>query len=183
MATAAASDQRCFAPAAPSASDVDIAALAFRGVTARFRLRGIHGPALRRLYGRHLPDKICPGADEGDGDEGLDEFADLVELLRDHRSDDGEVSEWLACALATACFGDNHLWQDMGLPSRAVLSELLRIHFTALYDKNAGNMKWKKFFYKQICERMQVNVCKAPSCSVCSDYSECFGPEEDGAAN
>lgn len=183
MQSAAASDHRRFASTTPSASDVDIEALAFRGVTARFRLRGVRGAALRRFYDRYLPDKVCPIVGEGDGDEGLDEFDDLVELLRDHRNDESELTEWLACAVSTACFGNNHLWQDMGLPNRAGLSELLRVHFTKLHDKNTGNMKWKKFFYKQICERMQVNVCKAPSCSVCSDYSQCFGPEEDGTAS
>jgi nitrogen fixation protein NifQ len=156
---------------------------AFCGVAARFRLRGVHGAALRRLYDRYLPDNACPVAMEGTGDEDVDEFGDLLVLLLDHRSDDGEVTEWLACAIATACFGNNHLWQDMGLPNRAVLSELLRGHFTALHDKNAGNMKWKKFFYKQLCERMHVKVCKAPSCGVCVDYHKCFGPEDAEVTN
>ena len=80
--------------------------------------------------------------------------------------------------LATACLGDNHLWQDMGLSHRDALSDLLRRHFTALYDKNTGNMKWKKFFYKHLCERAEVNLCRAPSCQVCIDYAKCFGSED-----
>jgi nitrogen fixation protein NifQ len=39
-------------------------------------------------------------------------------------------------------------------------------------------MKWKKFFYKQLCEREGVNACKAPSCAACDDYSKCFGSED-----
>lgn len=157
---------------------IDNLTLAFRGVAARFRMRGLEDSALRRLYNRYLPEKAYSVEGPGAGCEDVDEFDDLVELLRDHRSDEREETAWLACAVATACFGKNHLWQDMGLPNRAVLSELLRGHFTALYDKNVGNMKWKKFFYKQLCERIHVNVCKAPSCSVCSDYDQCFGLED-----
>jgi nitrogen fixation protein NifQ len=39
-------------------------------------------------------------------------------------------------------------------------------------------MKWKKFFYKQICEREGFKLCKSPSCGECVDYNKCFGPEE-----
>lgn len=159
----------------------DILALVFRGVLAHFPLRGVSGDSLQRLYGRYFPDGLCRIESDTGGEDtaaNFDEFDDLVALLLDHRSGDSEETEWLACAIATACFGNNHLWQDMGLPNRAVLSELLRGHFTSLFDKNTGNMKWKKFFYKQLCERIHVSVCKAPSCSVCSDYDQCFGPED-----
>jgi nitrogen fixation protein NifQ len=115
-------------------------------------------------------DAGCPALDNG-------EFDDLLDLLLAHRSRRDEPSEWLARAVAAACLGNNHLWQDLGLPNRQVLSDLLQQHFTALYARNTGNMKWKKFFYKQLCERAEVNLCKAPSCKVCSDYAQCFGPE------
>jgi nitrogen fixation protein NifQ len=72
----------------------------------------------------------------------------------------------------------DHLWQDMGLPARAVLNALLAEHFTPLYLKNVGDMKWKKFFYRQLCERAQVPICRSPSCSTCVDFTYCFGPEE-----
>jgi nitrogen fixation protein NifQ len=39
----------------------------------------------------------------------IDEFDDLVALLLDHRGGGGEETEWLACAMATACCGDDHL--------------------------------------------------------------------------
>jgi len=108
-----------------------------------------------------------------------DEFQDLVELLLSHRSNEEDATEWLAYAIASACMGGNHLYQDMGLPNRQALSELLKQHFTRLFEKNAGNMKWKKFFYKQLCDQAQVRVCQAPSCQVCDDYWNCFGPEDD----
>lgn len=184
MAMTASMNGRGWTSAAQSPDD--ILALAFRGVSARFRMRGMRGASLQRFYDRYIPDRVCRvEVEEGREDTAaiLDEFDDLVALLLDHRSGDSEETEWLARAVATACFGDNHLWQDMGLPSRTVLSELLRRYFTALHDKNEGNMKWKKFFYKQLCERAHINVCKAPSCRVCSDYLQCFGSEEDDATN
>ncbi|MGC2424637.1 MAG: nitrogen fixation protein NifQ [Nitrospirota bacterium] len=108
----------------------------------------------------------------------LEEYQDLLKLLLDHKSgpgeDAGRVAEWIAAA----CLGDNHLWQDMHLPDRKDLSELIARHFRPLFDKNTADMKWKKFFYKQICESEGFYLCKSPSCSVCVDYNKCFGPEE-----
>jgi nitrogen fixation protein NifQ len=103
---------------------------------------------------------------------------DLIALFLAHRSSEREETTWLAYAIAAGCMGGNHLWQDMGLTDRQALSELLSRNFTTLHDKNSGNMKWKKFFYKQLCDRAEVNLCKAPSCQVCSDYRSCFGPED-----
>jgi nitrogen fixation protein NifQ len=39
-------------------------------------------------------------------------------------------------------------------------------------------MKWKKFFYRQLCERAGVPICKSPHCAECCDRALCFGPEE-----
>ncbi|MBI5752993.1 MAG: nitrogen fixation protein NifQ [Hydrogenophilales bacterium] len=107
-----------------------------------------------------------------------EEMQDLLALLLEHRSSEREESTWLPYAIAASCMGRNHLWQDMGLVDRQALSGLLKQNFQSLYDKNTGNMKWKKFFYKQLCERAEVTLCKAPSCQVCADYRSCFGPEE-----
>ncbi len=168
-----------------AADPADIATLAFGGVLARFPLMGLDAATQHRLLRRYFPgadlaavtaateDAACPALP-------AEEFDDLHALLIAHRSEDGEESRWLACTVATACLGNNHLWQDMGLPNRSVLSELLRRYFTTLHDKNTGNMKWKKFFYKQLCEQAEVMLCKAPGCNVCADYAICFGPESDG---
>ena len=108
------------------------------------------------------------------------EFDDLVALLLEHRADDTEATEWLAYAIASGCMGGDHLYRDMGLPDRQALSSLLKKYFPRLHGKNSGNMKWKKFLYKQLCDRADVNMCAAPSCQVCRDYPNCFGPEDDG---
>ncbi len=108
----------------------------------------------------------------------IDEYEDIVDLLLDHRLDDDEATHQLVLFIAEACMGENHLWQDMNLPNRGALSELMHDRFPALAAKNSGDMKWKKFFYKQLCERAEIFICKSPSCGVCSDYDKCFGPED-----
>lgn len=109
----------------------------------------------------------------------MDEFDDLVALLLAHQHTDAPDSRWLAHAIATASMADNHLWQDLGLPSRRELNALMETRFPALKRKNAGDMKWKKFFYRQLCEAAEVLICKSPSCGECCDYGVCFGPEGD----
>lgn len=109
-----------------------------------------------------------------------DEVADLIVLLMDHAdAGAGPYEECLVFAetVAIACLGDNHLWQDLQLRSRDELSGLMRRWFPALVAKNHADMKWKKFLYKQLCEREEIFVCKAPSCAVCNDLYKCFGPE------
>jgi len=111
-------------------------------------------------------------------DNRMDELDDLIGLLMDHGCDNSDATHEIAIFIAHACMGDNHLWQDMGLPDRSALSELMQTRFPALAAKNIGDMKWKKFFYKQLCERADIFICKAPTCGVCTDYDKCFGPED-----
>jgi nitrogen fixation protein NifQ len=163
----------------------DIATLAFSGVLARFRIQGLDASALSRLLRSYFPGAAQGGAP---GNEltpagavctalSAEEFEELLALLHEHRRDDSEETEWVARALASACAGANHLWEDMGLPNRDTLSRLIKRYFPVLFYKNSGNLKWKKFFYKQLCDRAEIRLCKAPSCGVCSDYAQCFGPE------
>jgi nitrogen fixation protein NifQ len=109
-----------------------------------------------------------------------DEIDDLMALLLDHadraagpKADLYHVAWQIACA----SLGDQHLWQDLGLPSRDALSALILRWFPALKARNAGDMRWKKFFYRQLCERAEIMICKSPSCAACSDVGLCFGPE------
>ncbi len=109
-----------------------------------------------------------------------DERDDLSRLLLEHRHAVNEMTAWLAQAIASAAMRDNHLWQDMGLPDRGFLSGLLADYFPTLAARNTGGMKWKKFFYRQLCERAGVTICKSPNCGDCVDYRDCFGPEGGG---
>ena len=47
-----------------------------------------------------------------------------------------------------------------------------------LARRNGKDMKWKKFLYKQLCDTEGIYTCRAPSCEVCADYQNCFGPED-----
>lgn len=107
------------------------------------------------------------------------EHEDLRILFLEHTLDgiNEKTAEWVADILVAGCMGGDHLWQDLGLWSRNDLTALIRSAFAPLADKNTQDMKWKKFFYKQLCVREGVYACRAPSCQVCVDYSNCFGPE------
>lgn len=106
-----------------------------------------------------------------------DEHAELYTLFLSHTEGDRELATRLADILVAGCMGGDHLWQDMGLWSRKDLSALIATSFKPLAEKNIHDMKWKKFFYKQLCIQEGVYTCRAPSCQQCADYEACFGPE------
>jgi nitrogen fixation protein NifQ len=103
---------------------------------------------------------------------------DLRELLLANRNGRHDSEIWLADILIAGCLGDDHLWQDLGLWNRADLSQLMHQNFRSLALRNDKDMKWKKFLYKQLCETEGIYTCRAPSCAVCADYANCFGPED-----
>jgi nitrogen fixation protein NifQ len=105
------------------------------------------------------------------------ERAEICGLLLAHRLGEDESEVWMASVVAAGCMGDDHLWQDLGLWSRRDLTALMQRNFPRLAAKNAQDMKWKKFLYKQLCVQEGIYTCRAPSCQVCSDYKLCFGPE------
>jgi nitrogen fixation protein NifQ len=107
-----------------------------------------------------------------------DERDELLTLLREHCAGSDDSERWMAEIVTTACMGGDHLWQDLGLWSRVDLSRLMTQNFPALAARNTRDMKWKKFLYKQLCDREGVVVCRSPSCEVCVDYAKCFGPED-----
>lgn len=106
-----------------------------------------------------------------------DEHDELRELFLEHASGQPQICDWVADILVAGCMGGDHLWQDLGLWSRDDLTALIRLAFAPLADKNIHDMKWKKFFYKQLCIREGVYTCRAPSCQECADYAACYSPE------
>ena len=105
------------------------------------------------------------------------EWDELVQFLLDHRADEQPSRAGWPQILAAACAGRDHLWQDLGLTGRHELSQLIALNFPALAQANDGDMKWKKFIYRQLCAREGIYVCPAPSCQTCHDRPACFGPE------
>jgi len=134
-----------------------------------------------RLLGQHFPG-VSPAALANPGrspDPGrVEEMADLRRLLLANRSTDDGAETVMVDIVIAGCMGDNHLWEDLGLWCRADLSLLMRDFFRPLAERNDRDMKWKKFLYKQLCETEGIYTCRAPSCEVCGDYLNCFGPEE-----
>jgi nitrogen fixation protein NifQ len=84
----------------------------------------------------------------------------------------------LACLVARRAMRDHHLWQDLGLFERGELTRLLSRHFPGLAAGNTKNMRWKKYFYRKLCEAEGFSLCTAPTCTACADFSLCFGAED-----
>ena len=103
------------------------------------------------------------------------EREDLTRLFLAHAAP-GDPGERIGIAgiLVAGCLGQDHLWEDLGLWSRPELSALIEFNFPALYAMNDRNMRWKKFFYKQLCAADGIHICRAPSCGQCPEFSDCF---------
>nr|WP_246583368.1 nitrogen fixation protein NifQ [Bradyrhizobium iriomotense] len=106
-----------------------------------------------------------------------DETIMVRDLLLAQRSSDGEVGHWLAAMVARRAMEPNHLWEDLGLRERAELSRLLTRHFAPLATRNTRNMRWKRFFYRMLCEDDGFVMCTTPVCTECNDFALCFGEE------
>jgi nitrogen fixation protein NifQ len=110
-----------------------------------------------------------PGEDE--------EVAMVRELLLGRRSTEGDVGRWLAAMVARRSMEPNHLWEDLGLRDRTELTRLLDRHFAPIASRNTKNMRWKRFFYRSLCEDDGFVMCSTPVCTQCSDFERCFGDE------
>jgi nitrogen fixation protein NifQ len=115
--------------------------------------------------------------DVSDPEPGMEEEL-LRGLLLAHARPGDPASVRFAKIVARRAMRDDHLWQDLGLLNRAELNRLLATHFPMLAAGNTRNMKWKKYFYRRLCEAEGFSLCTAPNCRECSDFDGCFGPEE-----
>jgi nitrogen fixation protein NifQ len=111
------------------------------------------------------------------GPDMSEEIEDVRQLLLEHATFPGVLSEHLARAVASASMGPNHLWQDLGFTDRGQLNAFMSTYFNALMALNHKNMRWKKFFYRMLCERAEVLICKSPHCEQCEDQPKCFEPD------
>ena len=132
------------------------------------------------LFQARFPLSAAPLCLERAGDPTREMEENLLrDMLASYGAGRGAESGWLAAIVARRAMGDDHLWQDMGLSNRGEVSRLLARHFPALHAANVKNMRWKKFFYRRLCELDGFSLCAAPHCSVCADFASCFG-DEDG---
>jgi nitrogen fixation protein NifQ len=110
-----------------------------------------------------------------------EEETQLHELLARFKSDGAPLTGWITSIVVRRAMSPRHLWQDLGLLERGELTRLMNEWFPTLAAANVHNMKWKKFFYRQLCELEGFSLCAAPTCQECGDFDNCFG-QEDGAS-
>ena len=104
---------------------------------------------------------------------------DLLRLLFDYLPSDTDgwtpaPSLWLARIIATRAAYPGHLWIAMGLLARPELTAAIHRHLPALALANDKGMRWKRFLFKQLCDRTGGVLCSTPDCGECSDYALCF---------
>lgn len=122
--------------------------------------------------GRHIDLNAQPERVKIDEEE-----AQLRDLLRCFRCDDSQMTDWMISIVTRRAMAPRHLWQDLGLLNRDELTRLIARWFPELTARNVGNMKWKKFFYRSVCELEGFTLCAAPTCRECGDFDDCFGDE------
>ena len=140
---------------------------------------GVVEQELNELLARYFPQATVRAFAwmPGSASTGDDETIMVRDLLLAQRSTEGEVGRWLAAMVARRAMEPNHLWEDLGLRERPELSRLLTRHFAPLAARNTGNMRWKRFFYRMLCEDDGFVMYTTPVCTQCNDFDLCFGEE------
>jgi nitrogen fixation protein NifQ len=139
---------------------------------------GLAASDLIQLISRWFPTVAADATDDrAAADPEDDEVTIVRELLLAHRSTDGEDGRWLARMVARRAVEPSHLWEDLGLRNRGELSRLIERHFAPLALRNTRNMRWKRFFYRMLCEDDGFLMCATPVCTDCCDFENCFGEE------
>ena len=144
---------------------------------------GLERPAIRDLAAAMFPDAraFFDHAEVGDALMIDEEEQSLRDILGMYCTGNSRLEWPIAAMIARRCKWTHHLWQDLGLPNRSQLSQLMKRHFARLAEKNQHDMKWKKFLYRMVCGSEGFTLCTAPVCSECDDFANCFGAE-DGEA-
>lgn len=141
---------------------------------------GVTGRALTAIAAVHFPGVDLPDGDVQEVSPPADQTA-LVTLLLWRGHPAGTESVVLAGMIGRRSLEPHHLWQDLGLRSRDELSALMSRHFPRMRALNDTNMRWKKFFYRQICSDPDLALCLAPTCDDCEERDLCFAPEDGDA--
>lgn len=144
-----------------------------------FEKVGLSSDQLAALLKQNFPSVRIKGDElpQGSKRDDNDEVTMVRDLLLAQRSTEGDTGRWLAGMIARRVMEPNHLWADLGLRDRAELSRLLSRHFAPLARRNVNNMRWKRFFYRTLCEEEGLILCTTPVCTECKDFNHCFGDE------
>lgn len=104
------------------------------------------------------------------------DFVLLADLIDAHRDTTLQAlhAGWLARAMAAACFGSRHLWEDLGLTGREDVSALLLHYYPSLHRLNTQDLKWKLFLFKELGMQRGQPGLRPPTCERCENYSLCF---------
>ncbi|MGY3238026.1 nitrogen fixation protein NifQ [Bradyrhizobium sp. USDA 4472] len=140
---------------------------------------GLSGVELAALLEKYFPSTTINAAQQASPSEGADheEIAMLRDLLLKERSTQGDIGRWLAAMIARRAMESDHLWEALGLRNRGELVLVLSRHFGPLAARNVNNMRWKRFFYRMLCENDGVVMCTTPVCDQCNEFNVCFGEE------
>lgn len=134
--------------------------------------------------------KLCEPASadwenaSADGDGVPPTFHGLVALLTAHgvATADAARTRWLAHAIAAACHGERHLWQDLGATGREDVSRLLETCFRPLFLRNTQDLKWKRFLFAELGKTQGNPDLRPPGCGECDHLPICFPPSATGEA-
>lgn len=102
------------------------------------------------------------------------QFKSLVAMLAAHRVNNEPLAAWLGSAIAAACYGEQHLWQDLGLDSRDDVSKLMAQWFPGLFVLNTLDVKWKRFMFEELGKQLGTPGLRPPECSRCDSFCICF---------
>ncbi|TWB89422.1 nitrogen fixation protein NifQ [Bradyrhizobium macuxiense] len=138
---------------------------------------GLAGHELAALLEQYFPSIEIKTEQSCSESNVTDEVAMVRDLLLARRSTEGDIGRWLAAMIARRAIEPDHLWEDLGLRNRGELSRLLSRHFAPLAACNINNMRWKRFFYRTLCEDEGLVMCTTPVCTQCNDFNVCFGDE------
>lgn len=140
---------------------------------------GLSSDELAALLEQNFPSARIKGDDLllGSERDDNDEVTMVRDLLLARRSTEGDTGRWLAAMIARRVMEPNHLWADLGLRNRGELLRVLNRHFAPLARRNVKNMRWKRFFYRTLCEDEGLILCTTPVCTECNDFNHCFGDE------
>lgn len=140
---------------------------------------GLAPQDLAQLMSRWFPHAWLDGMSATGAPPDDDEVIMVRDLLLANRANADDESRWLAHMVARRAVEPSHLWEDLGLRNRGELSRMLMRHFAPLACRNTRAMRWKRFFYRLLCEDDGFVMCTTPVCTDCCDFDNCFG-EEDG---